>query len=75
MAFPDDEREANPASFKFLEMAHKWKRAQAAGDGGPSALSGLHVSGAGQSSTEVSSEPRQQAKNDEGSDEGSSEED
>jgi len=75
MAFPDDEREANPASFKFLEMAHKWKRAQAAGDGGTSVLSGLQVSGAGRSSTEVSSEPRQQAKNDEGSDEGSSEED
>ena len=31
MVFPDDEREANPASFKFLEMAHKWKRAQATG--------------------------------------------
>ena len=28
MVFPDDEREANPASFKFLEMAHKWKRMQ-----------------------------------------------
>ncbi|KAH8112430.1 pre-mRNA-splicing factor CLF1 [Phellopilus nigrolimitatus] len=33
MVFPDDEREANPASFKFLEMAHKWKRMQAAGTG------------------------------------------
>ena len=31
MVFPDDEREANPASFKFLEMAHKWKRMQATG--------------------------------------------
>lgn len=30
MVFPDDEREANPASFKFLEMAHKWKQMQAA---------------------------------------------
>jgi crooked neck len=28
IVFPDDEREANPASFKFLEMAHKWKTAQ-----------------------------------------------
>lgn len=34
MVFPDDEREANPASFKFLEMAHKWKRMQATGGGG-----------------------------------------
>lgn len=31
MVFADDEREANPASFKFLEMAHKWKRTQAGG--------------------------------------------
>ncbi|EJD01987.1 pre-mRNA-splicing factor CLF1 [Fomitiporia mediterranea MF3/22] len=34
MVFPDDEREANPASFKFLEMAHKWKRMQASGGSG-----------------------------------------
>lgn len=40
MVFPDDEREANPASFKFLEMAHKWKQMQAAkvGSGGLGAL-------------------------------------
>lgn len=31
IVFPDDEREANPASFKFLQMAHKWKMAQASG--------------------------------------------
>ena len=30
MVFPDDEREANPASMKFLEMAHRWKKMQAA---------------------------------------------
>jgi crooked neck len=30
MVFPDDERESNAASFKFLEMAHKWKQTQAA---------------------------------------------
>ena len=29
MVFPDDERESNPASFKFLEIAHRWKRMQA----------------------------------------------
>ena len=33
MAFPDDERESNPASFKFLEMAHKWARAAGASGG------------------------------------------
>ncbi|KAF8060855.1 hypothetical protein FPV67DRAFT_310231 [Lyophyllum atratum] len=27
-AFPDDEREANPTSFKFLQMAHAWKESQ-----------------------------------------------
>jgi crooked neck len=26
--FADDEREANPTSFKFLQMAHAWKTAQ-----------------------------------------------
>ncbi|KAH7104467.1 pre-mRNA-splicing factor CLF1 [Auriculariales sp. MPI-PUGE-AT-0066] len=31
IVFPDDEREANPASFKFLQMAHAWKTAQARG--------------------------------------------
>lgn len=40
MVFPDDEREANPASFKFLEMAHKWKQMQAA-KGGNSSLGAL----------------------------------
>ncbi|KAL5514901.1 CLF1 [Sanghuangporus baumii] len=47
MVFPDDEREANPASFKFLEMAHKWKRMQAAGGGtgaGGSMLSSMFAS-------------------------------
>ncbi|KAJ7576778.1 pre-mRNA-splicing factor CLF1 [Mycena floridula] len=26
--FADDERESNPSTFKFLQMAHKWKQAQ-----------------------------------------------
>ncbi len=26
--FPDDEKESNPTSFKFLQMAHAWKEAQ-----------------------------------------------
>ena len=38
MAFPDDERESNPASFKFLEMAHKWARAAGSGGVGSSSL-------------------------------------
>lgn len=71
MAFPDDEREANPASFKFLEMAHKWKRSQAAGG----LLAGLQSSGAGQSSTETTSTSQQNAGNEDDVDEASSEED
>lgn len=30
MVFPDDEKESNPTSFQFLQMAHAWKKAQAA---------------------------------------------
>ena len=30
MVFADDERESNATSFKFLQMAHAWKNAQAA---------------------------------------------
>ncbi|KAF9461700.1 hypothetical protein BDZ94DRAFT_1133699, partial [Collybia nuda] len=30
MVFADDERESNPTSFKFLQMAHAWKKKQAA---------------------------------------------
>jgi hypothetical protein len=33
MVFPDDERESNAASFKFLETAHKWKQSQVAARG------------------------------------------
>ena len=29
MVFADDERESNPTSFKFLQMAHAWKASQA----------------------------------------------
>lgn len=37
LVFADDEREANPTSFKFLQMAHAWKaRSVAAGSGGES---------------------------------------
>lgn len=26
MVFADDERESNPTTFKFLQMAHAWKK-------------------------------------------------
>jgi crooked neck len=32
MVFPDDEREANPASFKFFQAAQEWSRNQALAD-------------------------------------------
>ena len=42
IVFADDERESNPTSFKFLQMAHAWKAAQAKnGSGTSSALSGF----------------------------------
>ncbi|KIL71370.1 hypothetical protein M378DRAFT_114458 [Amanita muscaria Koide BX008] len=40
LVFPDDEREANPTSFKFLQMAQAWA-AQKNGSAGSSLLSGL----------------------------------
>jgi crooked neck len=45
MVFADDERESNPTSFKFLQMAHAWKSAQSkktgAGGAGGGMLSGF----------------------------------
>ncbi|ESK94476.1 pre-mrna-splicing factor clf1 [Moniliophthora roreri MCA 2997] len=35
LVFADDEREANPTSFKFLQMAHAWKNAQKPGAAKP----------------------------------------
>ncbi|KAK7060421.1 NineTeen Complex (NTC) component [Paramarasmius palmivorus] len=35
LVFADDEREANPTSFKFLQMAHAWKNAQKSGSTKP----------------------------------------
>jgi crooked neck len=32
--FADDEREANPTSFKFLQMAHAWAASKKAGEAG-----------------------------------------
>ncbi|KAF7967533.1 hypothetical protein HWV62_31497 [Athelia sp. TMB] len=41
LVFADDEREANPTSFKFLQMAHAWKNSQAKKAGGSGLLSGF----------------------------------
>ncbi|KAG2747056.1 TPR-like protein [Suillus brevipes Sb2] len=41
LVFADDEREANPRSFKFLQMAHAWKHSQAKKSGGTGILSGF----------------------------------
>ncbi|KAF8346034.1 pre-mRNA-splicing factor CLF1 [Amanita rubescens] len=42
LVFADDEREANPTSFKFLQMAQAWASAKkAGGTGGSSMLTGL----------------------------------
>ncbi|KAF9237552.1 hypothetical protein BU15DRAFT_88704 [Melanogaster broomeanus] len=41
LVFADDEREVNPASFKFLQMAHAWKSAQAKKVGAATVLSGF----------------------------------
>ncbi|KAG1890740.1 uncharacterized protein F5891DRAFT_1212508 [Suillus fuscotomentosus] len=41
LVFADDEREANPRSFKFLQMAHAWKKSQAKKPGGSGILPGF----------------------------------
>ena len=59
MVFADDERESNPTTFKFLQMAHAWSQAKKSGqDVQPSALlSGLGSSSvATRPSTEASTE-------------------
>ncbi len=38
--FADDEREANPTSFKFLQMAHAWAASRKAGEAGDGSRSG-----------------------------------
>ena len=38
MVFADDERESNPTSFKFLQMAHEWAKRSKTGGGAPSSL-------------------------------------
>jgi crooked neck len=50
MVFADDEREANPTSFKFLQMAHAWKAKQGGGGSGGGSL----LSGFARASTDIS---------------------
>lgn len=38
--FADDEREANPTSYKFLQMAHAWAAAKKTGTSGAGSSSG-----------------------------------
>jgi len=71
LVLADDEREANPTSFKFLQMAHAWKaRSIAAGNGGRASgmLSGF-VSAA--SSSRVERENRRADDDDDDDDEDS----
>ena len=41
LVFADDERESNPTSFKFLQMAHAWKQTQGKGGAGAGGGSGI----------------------------------
>lgn len=59
LVFADDERESNPTSFKFLQMAHAWKQAQivgGAGGKGPAVLSGFTPASAQLANDEASSD-------------------
>lgn len=49
--FADDERDANPTSFKFLQMAHAWKAKKESGGGGGADVSAF-VSSASASNAE-----------------------
>ncbi|KAF8155710.1 hypothetical protein B0H34DRAFT_714476 [Crassisporium funariophilum] len=41
LVFADDERESNPTTFKFMQMAHAWKQAQVKGAGGAGGATSL----------------------------------
>ncbi|KAI0342562.1 protein prenylyltransferase [Trametopsis cervina] len=45
MVFADDERESNPTSFKFLQMAHEWSKRAKSGAAPSSVLAGLATDG------------------------------
>ena len=64
--FADDERESNPTSFKFMQMAHAWKQAQAktAAAGGSGVLSGFAAAKTAQESDEEEDEESEEEKSD-----------
>ena len=66
--FADDERESNPTSFKFMQMAHAWKQAQAKAateSGGPSGvLSGFAAAKGTQSDSDEEDEEEDDGKSD-----------
>ncbi|KIM75925.1 hypothetical protein PILCRDRAFT_98807 [Piloderma croceum F 1598] len=51
LVFADDEREANPTSFKFLQMAHAWKNSEARKTGSSGLLSGFTAAAAAKEDT------------------------
>jgi crooked neck len=51
LIFADDEREANPTSFKFLQMAHAWKNSEARKTGNSGLLSGFTAATAAKEDT------------------------
>ncbi|KAJ3516493.1 hypothetical protein NLJ89_g1095 [Agrocybe chaxingu] len=72
LVFADDERESNPTTFKFLQMAHAWKQAQhsqtrAAGPaaGGSSLFSGFTAPTTTAIATEEEKEEREKEEKDE----------
>lgn len=67
--FADDERDANPTTFKFLQMAHAWKNSQARKSGGSGLLSGFTAAteDAGGSTSATETRRMDDADNDESS--------
>lgn len=66
IVFADDERESNPTSFKFLQMAHAWKASQGKAGAGSSAapLSGFIAAATAASSSGSKGETAKAAKDD-----------
>ncbi|ETW77153.1 hypothetical protein HETIRDRAFT_388667 [Heterobasidion irregulare TC 32-1] len=64
--FADDEREANPTSFKFLQNAHAWKAARASG---ATTLSGFTAASSASKPSEVKPAPVAESKKDDAMDE------
>ncbi|KAH6906764.1 pre-mRNA-splicing factor CLF1 [Coprinopsis sp. MPI-PUGE-AT-0042] len=64
LVFPDDEKEKNPTSFKFLQMAHAWKKQkeQVGAGGSSSALSGFVAAAKKQDEEEEDSDDDDDAK-------------